>query len=717
MQTYCIKVLIFNLQEKLTNMNLTQKILQLLKQANMQNFSLKQLCALVGTQSRTERDAVASALEQLISQGEIYFDDKARRYLLVDEQFGKAIFQGNKRGFGFLLVEGGDLFVPAPKTNGAYHGDTVLYKRVPNTEDEAQVVKVLERGKKVVVGTYQKQGHLRFVLPDDQHFATDIFIQPKRDLNAQNGQKVVVNINSYPTDNRNCPEGEIVQILGFPNQNNVDLMSVAVSYGVTQTFPEACQKRVQKIPQTVQEKDLEGRRDLRNQHIFTIDGDDAKDLDDAVSITKNTDGTFTLGVHIADVSHYVKVGDDIDKEAFQRGTSVYFPDMVFPMLPKELSNGICSLFEGVDRLTLTCQMVVNGKGNVIDYEIFPSVINSCHRLTYNDVQALFDGDKTVIERYQDIYQSLLNMQTLAQILQAKRLKRGNIQFATKEVVFLRDQKGNVLDILPHERKFAHQVIEEFMILANETVAEFAQNCEYPFVYRVHEKPDEQKLAVLMDLMSGVGIKVKHSQEIHNSVLQDALIQAQQTPYFSLINDVMLRTMQKAKYQTLNIGHFGLASRCYCHFTSPIRRYPDLIVHRILKTAVAGKMTEKAIDAYQIMAEDGASQSCKKERNADEAERKADDVLKCKYASKHIGESFDAVISGVTERGLYAELPNTVEGFISLDKLDGYFSYNAQKFTLTNGSIKYSLGDSIKVVIESVNNSAYKIDFDIDEVNN
>ncbi|MBO5866819.1 MAG: RNB domain-containing ribonuclease, partial [Clostridia bacterium] len=282
----------------------------------------------------------------------------------------------------------------------------------------------------------------------------------------------------------------------------------------------------------------------------------------------------------------------------------------------------------------------------------------------------------------------------------------------EEVRFKLDEKGKPIGVTFKIAKESNQLIEEFMIVANETVAEYIENCSYPFVYRVHEKPDEQKLAVLMDLMSGVGIKVKHSQQIHNSVLQDALLQAKDTPYFALINDVMLRTMQKAKYSVINIGHFGLASRCYCHFTSPIRRFPDLIVHRIVKTAVTGKMTEKASAAYDIMAEEGAVQSSRQERNADEAERKADDVLKCKYALKHIGETFDAIVSGVTERGLYAELPNTVEGFISIDKLPGYFSYNAQKFCLTNGSVKYSLGDSIQIVIQSVNKHAYKIDFDL-----
>ena len=694
-------------------MNFNQKILQLLYDAKMSNFTIKQVCTLLNTQSSTDRQLVKDALADLQKQGEVFYDENDRRYNLVDgKNFGKAIFQGNKRGFGFLLREEGDLFVPAPKTFGAYHGDTVLYKRLPNTEDEAKVLAILERGKNTLVGTMEKQGNVGFVILDDQHFSTDIFVPAKRTLGAKNGQKVVVKIHSYPADNRNCPEGEVVQILGYPNENNVELMSVAIAYGVQTDFPQNVQTRAGKIAQTLAERDYQDRRDLRNQTIFTIDGDDAKDLDDAVSITQNADGTYTLGVHIADVSHYVKPGDDIDQEAFKRATSVYFPNMVFPMLPRELSNGICSLYQGVDRLTLTCQMTINHKGNVVDYEVFPSVINSCRRLTYTQVQALFDGDRTATNDLSDVADSLFKMQHVAQILQEKRLKRGNIEFATKEVKFLCDDKGDVVDVVPYERLFSHQLIEEFMILANETVAEYMESCSYPFVFRIHEKPDEQKLAVLMDLMGGVGIKVKHSQQIHNSVLQDALLQAKQTPYFALINDVMLRTMQKARYATENTGHFGLASRCYCHFTSPIRRYPDLIVHRVLKTAIAGKMTERAISAYETMTENCALQSSKMERNADEAERKAYDVLKCKYATKHIGETFDAIISGVTERGFFAELPNTVEGFVSITKLDGYFTFNAQKFCLTNGSIKYSLGDAVKIQIQSVNNSAYKIDFDL-----
>lgn len=691
-----------------------QKLLQLINNINSEYFTAKQLYGILQTHSTAERRAIVDALNQLEVDCQVLYDARNHRYRKVKEgDVGKAEFQGNARGFGFLIRDDGqDLFVPASKTNGAFHKDTVVYRRVNGTIDEAEVVRIVSRGMTHLVGTYEKRNNTRFVLPDEKRFASDVYIQPKKDMGAKNGQKVVVKINVFPGDNRNNPEGEIVEILGFANDKNVDMLAVARSFGLSQTFPPECQAKANAVAQTLTEDELNGRRDLRNQTIFTIDGEDAKDLDDAVSIKRNDDGTFTLGVHIADVSHYVKPGDAIDKEAFERGTSVYLPETVFPMIPKQLSNGICSLFEGVDRLTLSCEMTINAQGKVIDYDVFPSVIHSCHRMTYTAVQAIFDGDKQVSAQYSDIVEDLFTMKQLAEILQNRRNKRGNIEFASKEVTFIHDDNGHVIDVALYEHTFAHQLIEEFMIAANETVAQYAQNCNYPFVYRVHAKPDEAKLHVLFALLGGIGVNVKRSQEIHNSVLQDALLQAAQTPYFNLVNDVMLRTMQKAKYSDVNSGHFGLASRCYCHFTSPIRRYPDLLVHRILKTAIAGELTEKAYAFYKDFAVEAAHQSSIRERLADEAERRADDVKKCAYAERVVGQTFTALISGVTERGIYAELDNTVEGFIAIEKLGAYLKYNPEKFCLYNDAVNYALGDSITIVVESVNKQACKIDFDI-----
>lgn len=695
-------------------MNLKEKILELIKNNQAEFFTAKQLCGILQTKSTAERRIVADVLQQMEKDFDVIFDEKNRRYRLVKEgDFGKAVFDANARGFGFLLMEeGDDLFVPAAKTHGAFHRDTVLYRKVEGTKDEAEIVKIISRGMTEVVGTYEKANHTRFVVPDDSKFISDIYVLPKRDLGAKNGQKVVVKVVHFPEDNRNSPEGEIVQVLGFPDEKNVDMLSVAYAFGLHKEFPEQTEIQAAKLPQTISESELKNRKDLRNDTVFTIDGEEAKDLDDAVSVKENSDGTYTLGVHIADVSHYVKPSDDVDKEAFARGTSVYFPQTVFPMLPTALSNGICSLYEGVDRLTLTCQMVIDTSGKVLESDVFPSVIRSCHRLTYTAVQAIFDGDKKTQKQFADIVPDLSVMKKLAEILQKKREKRGNVDFQTKEVQFVHDEQGNVVDVVPLKRLFAHQLIEEFMIVANESVAEYAENCQYPFVYRVHEKPDQEKYANLMALVKGVGIKVKQTKEIHNSVLQDALKKAESTPYFNLINDVMLRTMQKAKYSPINSGHFGLSSNCYCHFTSPIRRYPDLVVHRILKTALDGKMTEKALHAYEDMADSAAFQSNLREKVADEAERKADDVKKCCYAERILGQSFEAIVSGVSERGIFCQLPNTVEGFVSVEKLDGYFQYDAAKFCLYNESLKFALGDKVFITVANVNKQTAKIEFDL-----
>ncbi|MCM1290053.1 MAG: ribonuclease R [Corallococcus sp.] len=695
-------------------MNFEQKILQIIKDADWQYFTARQVCGILQTKSSFERKAVSAALNKLTQDCLLVFDGQNRRYRLVTEQdFGRAVFDANQRGFGFLLREDGeDLFVPANKTHGAFHRDTVLYARVHNTTDCAEVVKIISRGITQIVGTYDKTENARFVVPDEAKFASDIYILPKRDMGAKNGQKVVAKILNYPKDNRNSPEGEIVQVLGYPDQKDVDMLSVAYAFGLNKDFSNVCESEAAALPQRVLNSDVTGRRDLRKQTVFTIDGADAKDLDDAISIRKNADGTCTLGVHIADVSHYVKEGGAIDREAFQRGTSVYFPQTVFPMLPTALSNGICSLYAGEDRLTLSCEMLFDNRGKVLQYDIFPSVINSSRRLTYDEVQAVFDGDKQTMKRLSDVCDDLFEMKRLAETLIKKRIDRGCIDFASREVNFVYDESGKVVDVVPYERKFSHQLIEEFMVAANVCVAEYAESCQIPFVYRVHEKPDEQKYADLLTLMQGVGIKVKRSKQIHNSVLQDALVQAQNTPYFNFINEVTLRTMQKAKYSQANSGHFGLACETYCHFTSPIRRYPDLTVHRILKTLLRGEMTDAAIVKFQDVAAETSAQCCARERLADEAERKADDVKKCAYAQTVIGRDFAATISGVTERGIFCQLANTVEGFVPVEKLGDKFVYNPKKFCLVSPAKTFALGDSVNVAVTDVNMQAAKIYFDL-----
>ncbi|MCM1043015.1 MAG: ribonuclease R [Corallococcus sp.] len=697
-------------------MKLKDKLVDILNNKPNNFYSEKQIYALAGATSKFERIAVKGALEELAASGGIVADKRNGRYKALGcKDIIKGEISGNQRGFAFVLREDGkeDLFVPHKKLNGAFHKDIVLVRRVQGTEDEAEVVAILQRGMTSIVGVYQKKNGSRFVCPDDKRFYKDVYIPPKKDKNAKNGQRVVVNVTVYPQSDSFNPEGEITQILGYAGEHNADMLAVAYSYGISDVFPEQTLRRADKLPQTVTESDIDGRRDLRHNLTVTIDGEDAKDLDDAVSCTANVDGTYNLAVHIADVSHYVRPSDDIDKEAFARGTSVYLPDMVFPMLPTKLSNGICSLYENCDRLTLSCLMKVDGKGNVTDFEVIKSVINSNHRMTYDQVQSIFDGDDGMQSRFSDVSAMLFAMQSLAEILIDKREKRGNVDFKGSEVKFLSDEMGRVVDIVPYQRKFSHRLIEEFMILANETVARYASDCEVPFVYRIHEKPEQEKLAALVEIMSGVGINLNETRNIHARSLADALGKARNTPYFNLINDVMLRTMQKARYSAANIGHFGLASECYCHFTSPIRRYPDLVVHRVLKTLVEGKMTEKAICAYEEMCNTASVQSSKREKIADEAERKADDVKKCQYAATLIGKEFDGIISGVIESGIFVELESTVEGFVDIGKLsNGTLTFDKAKFRLFGEGICYGLGDCVKVVIDSVNQSACKIDMSL-----
>ena len=688
-------------------MNLTQQILAIFNKSTTKYLSQKQIYTLVDAHSVYERNVVSQALMQLVAQGDLVYDKRNSRYSLQPkEQLIKGQIDGNARGFAFLVVDGeeNDFFIAPNKLHGALHKDIVLARRLPHTKDEVEVVKVLSRGVTQIVGTYDKANGGRFVVSDDKKFFKDVYIPPKKDMGAKDGQKVVAKINVYPTDANLKPEGEIVQILGYAGQHVADMLSVAYAFGIRTDFDDKVTKWANKVA-TITDADYVGRTDFRDDFVITIDGADAKDLDDAISCTCNADGTFNLAVHIADVSHYVKPGGDIDNEAFLRGTSVYLPEIVFPMLPPVLSNGVCSLFCGEDRLTLSCVMRVDCKGNVVDFQVVKGVINSKRRTTYDQVQAILDGEPCD----QPLRQVLLNMQQLAKVLISKRQRRGNVNFESKEVKFVM-QGGKVVDIVPRKQLFAHQIIEEFMILANETVAEYANNCEVPFVYRVHDEPDSEKVAVLLALLKGLGVTIKETQSLHTTSLAKALDEVRQTPYFNLVNDVMLRTMQKAKYSETNTGHFGLASNCYCHFTSPIRRYPDLVVHRVLSTLIDGKMTQKAMDAYEEMCQVSSVQASKTEKIADEAERKAEDIKKCQFALTLVDQPLQGIVSGVTENGIFVQLENTVEGFVSSRLLaNGTVNYIKEKFTLVCPHRSYSLGDRVMVKIYSVNVSACKID--------
>lgn len=693
-------------------MNLNSRLLQLFKESKATFLSRKQIFQLADAHTRFEKDAVGEALDVMVKEGLLYFDKRNARYRLSrQEDFVTGIIDGNARGFAFLVPdgsEGKDMFIAPHRLNGALHRDRVLARPIPDTADEAEVVKVISRGMKQLVGTHTVSNGARFVIADDKKFFKDVFISPRKSLNARNGDKVVAEITVYPHDGRLNPEGEVTKVLGVGGVNS-DMVSVALSFGISDQHSEETERHCRKVKQPVSGQMYEDREDFRNCNVFTIDGEDAKDLDDAVSVRVLADGKVELGVHIADVSHYVRPEDPVDKEAFQRGTSVYFPDRVFAMLPKTLSNGVCSLQEGEDRLTLSCVMVFK-EDEIVDFRLTPSVINSKHRMTYNKVQAILDGDEESYAGYSDIAEDIKIMARLAQKLIDRRNVAGNIDFDSNEVGF-EIVDDDVTAVVPKKRLFAHRIIEQFMISANETVAQFVFNCGYPMVYRIHEKPDGEKLAVLIQLLKALGINIQETQNIHASSLQKALEQARQTPYGNMISDVMLRTMQKARYSVVNAGHFGLSSRCYCHFTSPIRRYPDLVVHRVVKSILCNKMTDKAVSAYEEMTERCAVQSSIREKVAMEAERKADDMLKCRYCLRLVGQCFDGRISGVTENGLFVELPDTVEGFIERnDLVEDDLTFDGSSYSLYNDNVRYRLGDEIRIKVLSVNMSACKIYF-------
>jgi len=580
------------------------------------------------------------------------------------------------------------------------HGDTVTVKKIKSKgKVEGAVVEIISRGIKQLVGTVSRKGSTVFVVPDDKRFFKDVYVPAGKEKGAVNGHKVVVKITRYPERN---PEGEIVCILGFEGEKGVDVLTIALKHGIKPEFSAQAENEANKLPKEVLGDELNGRKDFRRERTFTIDGEDTKDFDDAVSISRDADGMFKLGVHIADVAHYVKPNGHIDKEAFERGTSVYFPDAVFPMLPTALSNGICSLKPGVDRLTLSCVMDIDGSGNVKKYGICESVIRAANRLTYTEASRALDSNA-----------DLKLMWELAQILMRKRRLRGALDFETAEAKFEFNANGAVENIAREERTAAHRLIEEFMVLANETVAEYATEKKLPFVYRIHEKPTEERLSDLNYFLRGLGLCVKTDQKaVKPADLQKVLTETDGKPYARQVSGVMLRSLQKARYHPASLGHFGLASECYCHFTSPIRRYPDLIVHRVLKTSIKGR-NEKYLESLRNFAEKASTHCTEKEISADSASREAGDMKKAEYAAKRLGETFSGAVSGVTDFGLFVELENTLEGLIHIDRLpDDRYALDEKRFTLAGRKHKFTLGQKLNVTIVKADAETRRINFEL-----
>lgn len=631
---------------------------------------------------------------------------------MAKQQIIQGKLQGNERGYAFLIpFEEGveDYFIPHSDLRGAMHGDSVMAETTSGSGERttARVLKVLERGITELVGTYFTCKSGGFVTPDERKYYSDIFIPFGKGIRAKSGDKVVCKILSYPK--KQNPEGIITKILGRQFQKQAELKSILYEYKLPEGFKDDVIREAEAVALPVTEQDLKGRKDYRNLLTFTIDGEDAKDFDDAVSIEKLKGGKYRLGVHIADVSHYVKPFGKIDKEAYARATSVYFPESVIPMLPEKLCNDVCSLREGVDRLTLSCVMTVNKQGNVVDSEITPSVIRSSKRLTYTAVQKVLDGDKKSIDKYKEQFDSIMLMNELADILIAKREKNGSIDLDVKESVISVRKNGEITVTVSSQDK-AHRLIEEFMILANVTVAEFAFFTESPFVYRIHEEPSIERLEHFYAFLSGLGVNVKkRKDQVFPKDFQAILKNAENTQVYTLINRVMLRSMQKAKYAPIDKGHFGLSLSHYCHFTSPIRRYPDLVVHRILKDVLSGVDNLNA--KYDNFTQNASVQSSEKEKNATEAERAVDDYYKLLYISEFIGSEFDAVISGVTGFGLFAELDNAIEGLIKINTIKGKkFVYNQKHYTLSDGKTTFRLGQRVKIKVAGVNLGERKAEF-------
>ena len=577
--------------------------------------------------------------------------------------------------------------------------------------------KIFELEKDTIVGTYQRSKNFGFVVPDDKKLGSDIFISKKNDLKAKNNQKVVVQITKLPQKDKSA-EGKIIEIIGYIDQAGVDMMSLIKEYDLPYEFPEQVLKEAKKISQEVDKEDIKNRRDLRNKEIFTIDGDDAKDLDDAVNVEKLDNGNFILGVHIADVSHYVKEGSFLDEEAIIRGTSVYMLDRVIPMLPVELSNGICSLNAGKDRFAISCIMEINQKGQVVSSDIFKSVINVTERMSYKNVQKILDdSDAEVVKRYKKYVNHFKAMEELAHILKNRRTKDGSLNLDIPETKVILDENGYAVDITKYELCFANEIIEQFMLTANETVAEKFYWLEAPFIYRVHEAPDMEKVTELNKFLFNLGYRVKcGKEEVHPTAFADVLEKIKGKPEEMVISNLVLRTLKVARYESENKGHFGIASKYYCHFTSPIRRYPDLFIHRIISKYLKQgyNLSDEEIAKYNSQSTKYAESSSEREKVAQKVERESVDIKMAEYMEKHIGEEYDGIISSIMSFGVFVELENTVEGMIRFDKLgDEYFVYDEERKILLGEKTKtmYHIGDKIHIRVIRADKQTRQIDFE------
>lgn len=634
-------------------------------------------------------------------------------------------FIGHPKGFGFVEIEDQeeDIFIPEENTGTALHQDKVriIIKdgQKEGKRKEGIVVKVLERGMPEIVGTYQLNRDFGFVVSDNPKFSKDIFIPRKETAGVRNGDKVIAVVTDYGSKNKN-PEGKIKENLGNIRTPGTDILAIVKSFGIPSEFPEKVQKQAQRVPDHVLDADRDGRLDLRHLQTVTIDGEDAKDLDDAISLSKEG-GIYHLGVHIADVSNYVQYNSALDREALKRGTSVYLADRVVPMLPERLSNGICSLNQGEDRLALSCLMDIDEKGNVVAHQIAETVIRVDERMCYTDVKNILeDTDPEAKKRYETLVPMFFMMKELSEILRSSRYHRGSIDFDFPESKIILNAAGKAIDVKPYEANVATKIIEDFMLMANETVAQEYCTEEIPFVYRTHENPDPEKVESLLTLLHNQGVSIQKAKaEITPKEIQQIIEGIEGLPNEAMISRLVLRSMKQAKYTTECSGHFGLAAKYYCHFTSPIRRYPDLQIHRIIKDNLRGRlMREGRTEHYREILDEVARQSSVCERRADDAERESDKLKKAEYMSYHLDEEFEGIVSGVTGWGLYVELPNTVEGLVHVNTLrDDYYVFDQESYELRGEMTKkvYKLGDKVRVRVADADKMLKTVDFEL--VNN
>lgn len=699
-------------------MSIRESIIELMEDGNYKPMIKEELAIEFGIQ-KGDTNEFYKVLDGLEKEGVLIRNNKDKYGLIKSDYLVVGRLQGHEKGFGFVVPSDktkDDIFIPAENMNSAMNGDTVVANLLKRQEagrrQEGEVVRILDRANTTVIGSFEENGNFGFVIPDDHKLAYDIFIPKSSTLGAKNKQKVVVEVTRWPELRRN-PEGKVIEVLGFLSDKGTDILSIIRQFKLPEEFPPKVQNHADDISEIITEKELEGRTDLRDLVTFTIDGADAKDFDDAVSIEKLDNGNYKLGVHIADVAHYVRPSSPIDKEAYQRGNSVYLIDRVIPMLPKVLSNGICSLNPNVDRLTLTVFMEIDKNGKVVDHQIMESVINSKQRLIYDDVSDFLESDdEKSKEKLRSILTELKLMEELMQILNEKRDRRGSIDFDFPETFIELDEQGKPIDVRRAERRIANRMIEEFMLVTNETVAEDYFWAEIPFLYRVHEEPNPEKLQDFAKFIHNFGYNLK-GQEIHPKELQLLTKEIKGKKEESVISTLLLRSLRKAIYSAEPNIHFGLAAKYYSHFTSPIRRYPDLVIHRIIKDNINGKLSLDYQARLEKTLPEIAEHTSMTERRAEEAEREVDDLKKAQYMSERIGQEFDGIVSSVTNFGIFVQLDNTIEGLVHFNNMDDdFYRFDEENYYIIGERTNriYRLGDEVRIEVIGADVGKRNIDF-------